>query len=236
MPGKYRGKRTYKKKLMVKAKPKAPFSTTQYKALKKVIKRQANKQIETKNVDNSSTEQQLYHNYWTGSMFENLTGQAQLPAQGTGESQRVGNEVTVVGTKLYLQVLLKNDRLNSKVRIIIVKHNPAYGKSVYTDWFDNVMNVAVDPIDRGRAKVVYDRLIGYKNFNPTNSTDEVVIFRKIWIPIKEKYKFRDDGSQNLHYAKNIYSIIAMAYDSSGSLTTDNIASVKWFSRLYYKDA
>lgn len=193
------------------------------------------KVAETKTVDTASSENQLYHNWWTGSAFESLTSIPNLPAQGTGENQRVGNEIYVSGVKLYLQILIKNDRLNSKVRVVIFKHNPNFGKSVYTDWFDNVMNVMVDPADRGRAKVVYDRIHGLKNVNPTNSTDEVTMFRQIWLPIKEKYKFRDDGAQSLSYDKNTYTIVAMAYDTAGSLTTDNVASIKWYSRLYFKD-
>lgn len=224
-----KGARNYKKKSQYRQQ-KLSVAT-----IKKIAKQAVMRTAETKQVDTASSENQLYHNFWTGSAFENLTNSAQLPAQGTGENQRLGNEIYVSGVKLYLQILLKNDRLNTKVRVLIVKHNPNFGKSTYTDWFDSIMNVMVDPADKGRATVVYDKIHGYRNFNPTNSTDEVVIFRQIWLPVKEKYVFRDDGAQSLSYTKNTYSIIAMAYDTAGSLTTDNVASIKWYSRLFYKD-
>jgi hypothetical protein len=158
-----------------------------------------------------------------------------MPPQGVGENQRLGNEIYISGIKIHMQFQTKNDRLNTKFRVVVVKHNPAYGFASYTDWFDSIMNVMVDHVDRGRATKVFDKIYGYTNFNPTNSTDQITFFKSLWLPIKEKYVFRDDGTQDLAFTKNIYTMFVMAYDATGSLLTDNIGSVVLHRRLYYKD-
>eukprot|EP00960_Hanusia_phi_P064276 765750-Hanusia_phi.AAC.1 len=59
---------------------------------------------------------------------------------------------------------------------------------------------------------------------------ETTFFRTFWIPNKAVYQFQEDGAQNNVYPYNLMMFI-MAYDTFGTLVTDNIASVQAFQRI-----
>lgn len=109
--------------------------------------------------------------------------------------------------------------------------------NAYADIFDNVTNnVLMDPIDKDICSVLYDKTIGIKNINPTNSTDNVIINKKIWVP-RQKYvvQYENAGLNTIKSPKFTDYLIILGYDAFGTLNTDVVASVKVSRRLFFVD-
>lgn len=235
-------KRQYKKRALAKAKvprkyvPKKQSEQTVTKIVNKVLR----KKVEVKHKDHAYDFTELYHdNFIVGSFHGFLIHPNTLTiGQGTGTSERIGRDVQIIGTMLKIMFLIKNDRLNTKFRVMILRHPKDYNvMSSYTQVFDNMTNnLMLDAIDKNRVTVLYDKIIGYKNFNPTNSTDEITIFKTIIVP-KQKYKleYLEDSSLNFNAPKFYDSLIICAYDTQGSLVTDNIGAVHVNQRTYFTD-
>lgn len=234
-------KRQYKKKNATKAKvprkyvPKKQSEQSVTKIVNKVLR----KKVEVKHKDYAGSHYQLYHNGFVNAYHQILIHPNFLSlTQGTGENQLVGSEANIIGTMLKIMFLIKNDRLNTKFRVLILRHPKDYNPmSAYTQVFDALTNnLMVDSIDRHRVTVLYDKIVGYKNFAPTNSTDEITIFKTIIVP-KQKFtlKLADDGSLVYNSPRFVDSLIIMAYDTHGSLLTDNIGAVTVNQRTYFTD-
>lgn len=208
-------------------------------AVKKIVNKVLRKKVEVKHKDYAGSHYQLYHNGFLNAYHQILIHPNFLSlTQGTGENQLVGTEANIIGTMLKIMFLIKNDRLNTKFRVLILRHPKDYNvMSGYTQVFDNMTNnLMIDPIDRHRVTVLYDKIVGYKNFTPSNSTDEITIFKTIIVP-KQKFKLNlaDDGSLIYNIPRFVDSLIIMAYDTNGSLLTDNIGAVTVTQRTYFTD-
>lgn len=209
------------------------------KSITNIVKKVLRKNTEVKHHDFAYNYTELYHNNYATGAFKNyvLISNVNQPANGTTENQVIGSEYKVIGAQLYLQFLVKSDRMNTKFRVMIVRIPSKENPTNYSDIFDPITsNVMLDPIDRGRCTVLYDKIHGYKNIVPNNSTDEVTFHRKIWIP-KQKYTVQqgESGSTMWKTPKYLDYIIIMAYDSYGSLITDNVGAVQAARRLWFTD-
>lgn len=209
--------------------------------VKKIAHKEVVKAAETKRVDIGFGRFAAYHNGGTtginGSPLYFLTDTANLPAQGTGDTQRVGNDIYASGWTVRFQINLPSDRLNTKFRIMILRVNRGYGISSYTSVWDNITgNIMIDPVDADRVKVIKTLYVGYKNINPGVPTagKEVTMYRKIWIPFKKTIKFYDDGVQLNNLAYDYY-LIASAYDTFSSLSSDIVGYIQPWVRLTFKD-
>lgn len=209
--------------------------------MKKIAKQQVVKNAEVKRADYSLVRLPAYHNGGStgvsGCPIYFLTDTSYLPAQGTGASQRLGNEIYASGWTVRFQVNLPADRLNTKFRIMVIRVNRGYSLSLYTQIWDNITgNIMLDPTDPERVKIIKSVYVGYKNINPGVPTTgkEITMYRKIWIPFKKNIKFYDDNSQlnNLAYD---YHLVAAAYDTYGSLITDIVGYIQPWVRLSFKD-
>lgn len=220
--------------------------------VKKVLMRVA----ETKNYNIANENQQLYHN--TGTAGYSYVGPVlynpwrSIPL-GTNNHQRVGDEIYPRGMSMRIWMANKNDRPNLMYRVIVAILPKQYnGLSVSAGSIDigrsfqqgangNYLTMPID-VEKG-IKVLYDKIfrneIGYTgapHAADTSYTDrkECHIFKKLWIKRKRSSKimFEPVGVEITNKPLAVYVI---PYDSYGTLTTDNVASVAWTSTLYYKD-
>lgn len=198
------------------------------------IKRTVLKMSELKIKSGTLGENQLYHD--VPGDFGNIFQTAHMPSQGDGEDQRIGNKIYISGMKIKLMFLQKADRPNVTFKIWILKV-PINHVYAYNTTFDNVSgNMLLDDIDNNRVfKVVYQKTIK-RGPTATDGTvgKEWTFPWKIWVPLKRQMQFQADNGQNENTAYQ-YRMLIGAYDSSGSLVTDNIASVTEYHRLYFRD-
>lgn len=206
--------------------------------MKRAIARVVNMNKETCFLDYSYGKSELYHNtYSTGTCLYPLNDSTRMPAQGDGDSQRTGNVIQTLNMQIRVMVLLKGDRVNAKVRFLVLSFPKGVVPSTTGSFLDAVTgNNHIDPVDKGRCQVHKDVHIGYKNVNPGGgvAVKEITIFRKFTIPFKRRITFYDDGTQDNNCTRDYYAI-AIAYDSYGSLISDNIAAIQLWRRLSWKD-
>ena len=234
---KYRKKPSTRKRFYRKSSTK----TAKTKSLISLIKKVSLKQNELKYVDYDHGKTELYHN------IHNNLGIWLLnhgPPRGNGDATRIGNEVLLSGIKLTFMFYSKGDRPNTKFRVII--YSAPYGQfsptNAYGTLFDAVTgNVMIDSMDKDCVKVHKNMLVYPKNISanltayPEPETNkEVTSFRKAWVPYRTKVKFSDDNSTVELTNRSFYAIV-MAYDTYGTLTSDNIGAVQCWQRFYYRD-
>ena len=207
----------------------------------KIAKKTMIKQVESKRVDYGYARFAAYHNGGTtginGCPIYFLTDTAYLPMQGTGDSQRIGNDIYAIGWTLRFQINIPSDRLNTKFRVMVLRVNKGYSVSGYTNIFDNITgNIMLDPVDKDRIKVLKTLYVGAENINPGVPTTgkEITLYRKIFIPFNKTIKFYDDGTQQNNLAYDYY-LITCAYDTYGSLNSDIVGYIQPWLRLTYKD-
>lgn len=160
-----------------------------------------------------------------------------MPSQGDMDTQFDGNEYNVIGVQFYYTLKIAADRLNSKFRVLILRCNANKTISAYGDIFDNVTgNIMIDPIDKGKAKVLYDRTIGAGNINPSNSTDDVVIHRKFYLKgYKYPVKHEDNGSSAVNKPMFRDHMFVFGFDSHGSIVTDTIGQMQIIRRIFFTE-
>lgn len=230
--GARKGKRGYRKSSKGLAKD---------KKLVALIKKITLKQNELKYVDYSHGKTELYHNIHNG-LGINLLQYG--PVQGDGDAQRIGNEVMLSGVKLTFMFYSKQDRPNTKFRVIIYSAPFAafQPQSQYSTLFDDVTgNVMIDGMDKDAVKVHKSMMIYPKNISAnlkyevdSFNTSEVTTFRKVWVPYRTKLKYLNDTSTSELTNRTFYALV-MAYDTYGTLVTDNIGAVQCWQRMFYRD-
>lgn len=234
---KYRKKSSTRKRVYRKSSAKSQKT----KSLINLIKKVSLKQNELKYVDTDHGKTELYHNIHNGIQI-NATSHG--PAQGDGDAQRIGNSINLSGIKLTFMFYSKMDRPNTKFRVIVYSapYNQYPPAISYASLFDDVTgNVMIDSMDKDVVKVHKNMLVYPKNisanlvgFPEEEMAKEVTSFRKIWIPYRTKVRFQDDTSTSELTNRSFY-VLVMAYDTYGTLTTDNIGAVQCWQRYYYRD-
>lgn len=216
------------------------------------VKKVLLKVAETKNYNIANENQQLYHN--TGTTGYSYVGPVlynpwrSIPL-GTNNHQRVGDEIYPRGMSMRIWMANKLDRPNIIYRVIVAILPKQYnglsmsagaidiGRSFQQGANGNYVTMPID-VEKG-IKVLYDKV--YRNelgisTVPLGLTGgkECHIFKKLWIKRKRSNKvtWEPSGTEITNKPLAVYII---PYDSYGTLTTDNIASVAWTSVLYFKD-
>jgi hypothetical protein len=238
--GKYRkksskGKRGYRKSSAKSAKTKSLIS---------LIKKVSLKQNELKYVDTDHGKTELYHNVHNDF---GIIATSFGPEQGDGDQQRIGNEINLSGIKLTLMFYSKMDRPNTKFRLIVYSapYNSSKPNLAYNNLFDNVTgNVMIDSMDKDAVKVHKNMLIYPKNvsanltaFPEFEANKEVTSFRKVWIPYRTKVRYADNtgSGASTELTNRSFYVLVMAYDTYGTLSSDNIGAVQCWQRFYYRD-
>lgn len=234
---KYRKKPTTRKRFYRKSSK----GISKTKDLVSLIKKVTLKQNELKYVDHDYGKTELYHNIHDGVDLRLLN---YGPPQGDGDAQRIGNSINLSGFKLTFMFYSKSDRPNTKFRVII--YSAPYGLfapgTAYSQLFDAVTgNVMIDTMDKDGVKVHKNMLVYPKNISanltayPEPETNkEVTSFRKVWVPYRTKVKYASDVS-NTELTNRSYYCLVMAYDTYGTLTSDNIGAVQCWQRMFYRD-
>lgn len=208
-----------------------------------MVRRMINASKETKRVDFSHGRQTLYHNggvavapiVWP--IKTNSQTQVWAPQQGDGDSQRDGNDIFVKGLTVRMMVNLPADRLNTKIRCLLVKVPRGTTVTGYTDIMDNITgNSQIDPIDKDRCKVVSQFYMVPNKVNPSNGATgkESTMYKKLYIPINKTSKFIDDGTL-ANFDEWDYYLLQWAYDTYTSLPGDAVAYCQLWSRTTFKD-
>nr|WAE42933.1 MAG: capsid protein [Cressdnaviricota sp.] len=213
------------------------------------VNRAVMKKTETKYLDVGGENVQLYHN--TG-----IPGYAHVGpmiwnpwytiANGNNRASRIGDKISPLGMKIRLWLSNKLDRPNVSYRIVACIMPRLYqGAVVGPGSVDpapaltagTLGNYAVLPWDKEKGiKVLYDKIV--KITTPWgdatgNTQKECSKTHNLWIKRKSSRPIVYDN--NGYVLNNYFSLYVIPYDAYGSLTTDNIASMAYFYRLYWKD-
>lgn len=214
--------------------------------LVKLIQRTMLKKCETKDTHRILENQQLYHNTVNVQQDFLFTQQA-IGDDDAGTANylaRVGNEIILRGLSMKLWLATKNDRPNLMFRIIVFRYKiDAAGYTNPPYLAQGTSNFMIRDLDTDRFKILKTKYVNLNvgaSFIPDIPTvsgvqrKEAHKIVKFWIPFKnQKYRYKSDGSGYGAYWDIGISITA--YDSYGTLTTDNIASYALSHKLYFKD-
>lgn len=214
------------------------YVKTSNRKFQNAVRRAVNTVKETCFLDFSYGKNELFHNtYTTGTCLYQLNDATKMPTQGDGDSNRTGNVIQPLSMTLRVMALFKGDRLNAKIRFMVLSFPKGIVPGNTGAFMDAVTgNLHMDPLDRGRVRVHIDKKIGYRNINPGVATTakEVTIFRNFRIKMKGRITFFDDGAQENNQVRDYYAI-AIAYDTFGSLVTDNVGAIQLWRRFSWKD-
>jgi len=228
-----KSRRTYKKRNTKK-------SSTLNTRIARIAKTVALRQQETKHSILSFGVRQLYHN-----QTYNITSNLIDVVQGVNDTgHRIGDEITLRGIKVYLQMESVWDRPNTNFLVMIGKcrHSIAGGLVMPLKPITGV-NI-MDPVDTEQVmKVMAKRVYRFGDKNtfidttggaPTANNARTTHFRTLWLPLNNvKYKFLNQNT-NQGTAYNIAMWVG-AYDASTELSTDNIGSIRVSGQLFFKD-
>lgn len=217
--------------------------------LVKLIRSVSLKNTETKYNQHGAENIQLQHNGGISNRVAFADGggiiNALKTSQGTGQNQRLGDEVFVKGIKFKFWLANKSDRTNVTYRIIVYtapKDTYAAGAPA-NFWEGTVGNKLLDKINTDKYKILRQRMVYVGGEQRAQTvTDSGVVGKEhtrlvsMWIPMKNKrIKYESDGGEIPMYSQNIIQVGVLAYDAFGTLTTDNIASFAYTSTMYFKD-
>lgn len=228
----YKRKRmTYKKKATRKPyRKKAIKRKTFAKRVRAVVLRTC----EMKRTPVAVAKLEVFHNVWLGSTYL-LNNQTTMPAGGGGQTNRIGDQINVLGWKIRCLFGQKGDRPNVSWRFMVFQV-PKGTSVAYADVFRNVTgNIMLDETNTDHVKVLMVR-----NFRPNQAgldatgQDEYTFFKRYFVPCKKLYKFGPADNVQTHNQPDIYVSVS-AYDAYGSVITDNIGYMQMFTELQFKD-
>lgn len=230
-------RKRYTRKNPLKKATKKDGEKMQERRLVSLIKKVNLNQAETKYTNKSLTYTELYHN----SLHNFATNiWAGLPNQGTGDGDRIGDSINMLGFKVRLMLGQKNDRPNVTFRVFVVLYEDSTSGSpiTYNDFFHNVTgNALLDPVQYKRFKILKQFTV--KNTKSSvdrwDAAKEYTRAVQFWVPFKKKIQFRNDGSILPVNVPEHMNIIIVPYDAQGTLVTDNIAYGTGAATIYYKD-
>ena len=216
------------------------------------------KKAETKYYDRALENHQLYHNLGSnigGLVPVNVTSIPQFfnpwafIGRGDQRSQRIGDKITPRGMALKLYLANKFDRPNTMIRLIVAVLPKLVNGVVTTAQFDpfqiansgsNGNNMLFSADSNVGVKFLYDRIIRFNTAvavplagGAGNNKENTKVI-KLWIKRKRS---RDIvyGDLALDIVNKPLAIYAIPYEQYSTFTTDNIASLAGYMRLYYKD-
>lgn len=211
--------------------------------MKRMIKKTIMAMAEPKHTAFDHGKYELYHNSGSAAAGRVLPTAIELywplrmPLQGSGDQQRIGDQINVKGFAVHCLLGQKQDRMNVTFRIIVLKCTEDQEPPNLNDLIENVTgNILLDSTNKDRGSIVYQKFIK-KNVTPqleaAGQQRELTYTHKFWIPVNKRIKFSANNGQTFSGDK-LYMYF-FSYDAYGSLVTDNIAYVQVWSKLYYCD-
>lgn len=239
----------YPKKKRAARKPrraarKSRLSPSTALAVKKIVKSQMSNVVESKQLDFSAEPiplAALYHN--VPSVLDTDMCYSQ---QGTFDEEialgrnRVGDSIYVKNIQLKLMLTCFSTRPNCLFRITVVKTKDGNvslpgGSSIYGH--PQCGNNMISPVDTelaGLSGVVYDRVLSAAALQTaqTGNADKKLMWS---YNVKVNRKIRYDNS-GANASSPSYRLFLTAYDTQGTLISDNIARYTYFRRTHFLDA
>lgn len=214
------------------------------KSLVNLIKKVSLKQAETKTAFSINENNQLYHN--TVSIRQDLlyTGQGITDANnGTSAfNNRLGDTVIGRGVSIKLWLANKKDRPNVMYRIVVFRFTSGDTVTANDIFYSGVANFMLKDYNTEKVKILYSKVVNLQvgaSQTPTDGQNinygkEAHKLIKIWIPLKnKKVVYESDNSGTPKWSDIGFCVVP--YDSYGTLTTDNIASMSYHTKFYFKD-
>lgn len=216
--------------------PKRRYKRSAKGAIAKVVKNVLMRDKELKSKDWQYNETTLDHNTFTYALQINTGTSTIMPAQGNTGNSRDGNEIRISGIKVRCMLKFFSDRLNGKVMLAVVKVPKGQSTATYEQIFDNVTgNVMLDPFDKDKVTVLYKTTIqSFMNPGTQAAAKEVTRFHQFYVPINRVVKFTADAAYTHDMPYDLH-LVAMAYDTAGSIATDDVATITSFFRTYWRD-
>lgn len=211
-------------------------------AVKKIVKSQMGKVIETKHADYMFEPIPLscfYHNVWY-----NFEGDPFTVNQGVQDSEflnpnnRIGDSVYVKGVQLKILFTNFNNWPNNQIRVLVLKCKA--GTAIISNPTDHPQlgNNLIAPVNIEDARirsVVYDRTFTVMSTDGSvsvNGIDKTWLW-KHYIKVNKKIKYDDAGASS---GNDVYRVYALMYSTQGTFTTTNIGRFSYYRRTYFQDA
>lgn len=220
------------------------------------VKKAVLKTAETKFFDIGIENVELYHNCgefitlfpgYVTSIVDWFDPWAKI-LKGTSRFNRVGDKITPRGLSIKLMLFSKQDRPNTKYRIIVATLPKVTAGSITTARFDPfqltntgvLANHLLQHADHDAGvRFLYDRVISMSNQQWTAGNagwahKEFTKTVKLWIKRKRSRDivFSTSAQEIVNKPLAVYVI---PYEQYSTLETDNIASCAGQMRMYYKD-
>lgn len=202
-------------------------------ALVRAIRNVTMRTTESKSKYVSHDKIEMYHQGFNVTLGFNQPGA--MPTQGTGDNQRIGDQINLSGFKFKILFGQKGDRPNVNFKWWILKV-PKGSAINYNNWFNVITsNTMLDDPNTDFVKILKK---GYMRPNQAGLTatgdDEFTFVKEIYLPYKKLLKFGPANAAVTHNDDDLY-LVVIAYDAYGTLITDNIAYMQTLSTMYYKD-
>lgn len=216
-----------------------------------------NRKVETKYFDQGVENVNLYHNIGysptlptigtqPGSLID-LFNPWQDIGQGTGRQSRIGDRINPRGMSIKFWLANKDDRPNVMYRIMVVRCPKTVSNTIVT--YNNINpfqpvnqgsvgNTMIMPLDKDQGyRALYDRVFNLQVGNSASGATlrEAHKLVRLFIKRKNSKPIVYDQSVGGPIVNNPLLVYVIPYDSWGTPTSDRIASVAYYCRLYFKD-
>ena len=224
-------RKTYKKRNFRKR-------TTLNSKIARIAKTVALRQAETKHRINNYDWQTLYHNSST-----RLTQNILQTGQGTNDgptNSRIGDEIILRGLKLNFIFRHFYDRPNLTFKVWVLKGAYSNLGSTLPVKTGSMGNLLIDPVETQKCTVLANKTYKYNHGNYTKQDGDVAVSkeitytRKIWIPFKN-LKYSYDNNDGYHGKWFSVAVYVAAYDTYGTLITDQVGSIAATGEIFFKD-
>jgi len=239
--------RIYKKRAVKKSFKRKNFkSKSSQKSLIKLIKKVALKPCETKHTHQIQENLQLYHNVPKTIISNMLYTSQSVADDGSGTASyavRIGDQIVARGIAIKLWIANKLDRPNVMYRINVFKYysstHPPVNDIYYSQGTSNYM---IRDLNIEGYKVIKSFRLNVNQGASERVETSTNEFRgaeghkylSFYIPLKNRILTYQNGYNELRNNESM-GVNIVCYDSYGTLTTDNIASVACSYKLYFKD-
>lgn len=163
-------------------------------------------------------------------------------AKGTDSSNRIGDEIYCRGMSIRLMGWSTPGRAAQYIRIIVAVIPKTVGSTI-TDGSNYDLldafgsnDTVTGMIKKEGVKVLYDRTITCKPMGSTDTTatsGDTRFFRRLYIKSKkgQKIGYQQDGN----LVNKPVGVWVIPYDEYSSLRTDQLLSVSYTCKMYFKD-
>lgn len=200
---------------------------------------------ETKYRSYSEEARELYHNGGSalGGFWPVQTSNMLSTSQSNTQQGRNGDEVWPVGLSIKLWLSNKLDRPNVMYRILVIACPPDQATTAQPAGLmqGSIGNYMLDFVNTDKYNVKYQKIIkpfaGDYSLETGATNREHSTSHTFYLPLKKRGKlaYSADAGNLPKYQRDCLSLVVIAYDAAGTLTTNNIASMSFVYRFYFKD-